>query len=59
MEPVELRRPPGTMWVDEEGKLKDKPVNARATEVTRKRARLFPGDVIVGPALVTKPGEVD
>lgn len=58
VEYVALQKPRGAMWVDEEGKLKSKPFNPRATDVARtRRAGLSPWDEIVGPALVTKPGE--
>lgn len=46
-----------TLWVNEEGKLRNLPVNVKATQIFC----FTPGrsDRIVGPALVTEPGEVE
>jgi hypothetical protein len=43
--------------MDEEGKLKGKPVNRKATE--KFRESLLPGDVLVGTVLVAEKGEID
>ena len=59
VEPVDLDDG-RTMWIDEEGKYADppKPVNAEATHLLALAGGI-PGDVIVGNALITLPGEVD
>lgn len=43
----------GVMWMDEEGKLKNQPVNPVATMVALKAAAIFADDTINGIALVT------
>lgn len=50
-----LRLPDGSLMViDEEGKLKGKPVNLKATQIAHEARAIFPGDVIVGDALILK-----
>lgn len=45
------------MWIDEEGKLKNKPMNERATLLVRGKGLIADNDFIVGDALVTKGKE--
>lgn len=47
------------MVIDEEGKLKGKPINERATTLARFAQAIFPNDVIVGDALLCDPEEID
>ena len=43
------------VWIDEEGKLKDKRINWKVTEWME--GRLMPGDVIVGKVVITAMNE--
>lgn len=41
------------LWLDEEGKLKGRPVNARATKLAHRIKAISAQDVIVGDAVIT------
>ncbi len=57
IERVRTRGPhPRNMWVNEEGLLKDLPVNAEATMLIDPN---YLHDGVRGDVLVTEPGEVD
>src|SRR5262249_36512285 len=56
IQPIELYRPGGTMYVDEEGKNLALRPNPRATALASVHNRWFRGvDVVVGDALVVGP----
>jgi len=56
LEVITLQSPPGSLYLDEEGKLKELPYNERATRLVDQAVPGFAGrDVVVGPALVTGP----
>lgn len=46
------------MILDEEGKLKDKPVNMVATLVAKSRRAIFSNDCIVGDVILCKDDEI-
>ena len=41
------------LWLDEEGKLKNRPVNTRATKLAHRMKAISRHDVIVGDAVIT------
>lgn len=57
---LHLFRPQATLYVNEEGKLLDLPVNLRATALLWVHNRSFRGhDMIVGDAFIVGPGDDD
>jgi len=56
IEPVELYLPNGTLYLNEEGKNEEMPVNQRATALASVHNRLFRGnDYVAGDAVVVGP----
>jgi hypothetical protein len=56
LEVVELFRPPASLYINEEGKLHDLPLNERATVITWTHNSAFRGrDLILGDAFIVGP----
>jgi uncharacterized protein DUF3846 len=56
LEVVELFRPPASLYINEEGKLNDLPLNQRATVITWVHNSAFRGyDLILGDAFIVGP----
>lgn len=53
---IDLQVPGQIMIMDEEGKIKEKPVNLRATGIAR--GSIFPSDYVAGDVIVCGRGDV-
>lgn len=58
LEVLSLYEPEATLYLDEEGKIKRRPLNQRATELVQRHSPLR-GDFIVGDVFISGPPDDD